>query len=77
MLDQARADLATARARDAAHNAALERLRQAVGAAERRLGDVDAATAAARDAGDAATRRVERHAATSPQRNSDAPRRLA
>jgi hypothetical protein len=60
MLDQARADLATAQARHAAHKAALERVRQAVAVAEQRLRDVDAATAAARDAGDAAMRGVER-----------------
>jgi hypothetical protein len=60
MLDQARADLAAARARHTEHAAALERLQQAVAAAEQRLGDVDVATAAARDARDAALRRVQR-----------------
>jgi conjugative relaxase-like TrwC/TraI family protein len=60
MLDQARAELATARARHAEHAAELQRVRQAVVAAEQRLGDVDAATAAARDARDAAMCRVKR-----------------
>jgi hypothetical protein len=77
MLDQARADLASARARHAEHAAALERLQQAVVAAERRLGDVDAATAVARDAGGAAMRRVQRvrgDLAEAQQRLATAPR---
>jgi conjugative relaxase-like TrwC/TraI family protein len=60
MLDQARADLATARVGHAAHVAELQRVRRAVVTAEQRLRDVDAATAVARDAADAATRRVQR-----------------
>jgi conjugative relaxase-like TrwC/TraI family protein len=77
MLDQACADLATAQAGHAAHAAERERLRQAVVAAEQRLRDVDAATAAARDAGEAAIRRVQRargDLAEAHQRLATAPR---
>ena len=77
-LHQARADHAAAETRRAERADERQRLHDAVAAAERRLGEIDAATAPDRDALDAAARRADqarRNHAAAQHRLDEAPRR--